>query len=133
MAERRDEETDRDLVLPLAEERASVGKVTRERVAARIALRTEAHEVAVEDTLRQERLGIERVPVDRIVDTPPQSREEGGVTVIPVVEEVLVRQYRVIEELRVTRAAEEVPYRETVTLRRQTATVEDVDPSGGDA
>lgn len=111
--------------VPVAEERASISTVTEERVAARVTVRTEAQEVPLEETLRRESAGIERVPVDRIVEEAPAIREEDGVTVIPVVEEVLVRRFRVIEELHVSVDAEEVVHRETVTLRRQEAVVEE--------
>ena len=116
-------------VIPLAKERARVDVRASERTAATIRLRTREEEVPVAQTLRRERVEIERVPVDRLVDEPPAAREEGDVTVIPIVEEVLVKRFRVIEEVRLARRTETVEVNETVTLRRQEASVEE-GPSG---
>ena len=86
--------------------------------------------MAVSEALRSERVEVERVPVDRIVADPPEPRVEDGVTIIPVVEEILVRQFRIVEEVRIVSHADTVDHSETVTLRRQEAVV---DKSPGDA
>ncbi|AIE84109.1 DUF2382 domain-containing protein [Fimbriimonas ginsengisoli] len=56
---------------------------------------------------------IERVPMDEILDTAPEVRQEGDVTIIPVVEEFLVvqRKLRLKEEIRVTKTRRSVPGR----------------------
>ncbi len=55
--------------------------------------------------LYTEDVGIDRVPVNQLVDEPPVTREEGDVTIIPVVEEVLVvqKRYMIKEEIRIQR------------------------------
>lgn len=116
-----------DLRLPLAQERLIVGRRMVENVAARIGLRTQTEDVTVSEPLRSERVEVKRVPVDRIVATPPETRVEGDMTIIPVVEEVLVVQYRILEELRIIRHAEFVDHTEAVTLRRQVAVIDDAD------
>ena len=98
-----------------------------ERIAARVSMRTESEDVPVSQTLRKSRIAVERVPVDRIVAEPPAARDEDGVTVIPVFEEILVRQYRVTEEVRVSHVEETVEHCETVTLRRRNVSVAAVD------
>ena len=110
-------------VIPVAEERLHVAVVAEDRIAARISRRTESEDVPVSQTLRKSRIEVERVPVDRIVADPPEARDEDGVTVIPVFEEILVRQYRVTEEVRVSHIDETVEHRETVTLRRRNVSV----------
>jgi hypothetical protein len=57
------------------------------------------------DTLYADDVAIDRVPVNRIFDEAPTTRQEGDVTVIPVVEEVLVvqKRYMVKEEIRIDR------------------------------
>ena len=114
----------------LGEERAVVGKVEVERVAARIGLRTHIEEVPVSELLRTESVKIERVAVDRIVAEPPATRVEDGVTIIPVVEEVLVRQFRIVEEIRLVRITDTSEHNETVALRRQEVVI---DETSGDA
>lgn len=75
----------------------------------------------------------ERVPVGRVVDTPPQVREEGNVTVIPVVEERLLvtRQLVLVEELRLVRPHEVRPVTAATTLRKEQVIVERQDPDTG--
>ena len=111
----------------IAQERLSVETREVDRTAATIRLRTETEEVPVRQTLRREQVDIERRPVDRIVEEPPTIREDGDVTIIPVVEEVLVRRFRVVEELHVRRRDETVEVEETVTLRRQVAHIDTPD------
>lgn len=113
------------LHVPVARERLVVRKTEVEQVAARVTLRTRSMDVPVSETLRRERVEVERVPVDRIVAEPPVARVEDGVTIIPVVEEVLVRQFRIVEEVRIVPHAETIEHAETVTLRRQEAVVEE--------
>lgn len=121
--EDRTDETD-EVVIPLAEERARID--TRERVVGRVRVRTETREedVEVAEALRSSRVEVERVPVDRFVDEAPAVREEEGVTIVPVLEEVLVRRLVLREELHVRRVEEEREHRETVTLRTQEPVVD---------
>jgi stress response protein YsnF len=62
-------------------------------------------------------------------------RTEGDVTILPVVEEVLVVETRLLlkEEIHVRRTATRETVEIPVTLRRQRAVVERVDPVTGDA
>lgn len=59
---------------------------------------------------------VQRIPMDEILNDPPQSRREGDTLIIPVVEEVLVveKRYKVVEEVRVD-----------ITRETRTETVED--------
>ena len=111
-------------------ERAVIDKREVEHVGAHVRLRTHEDEIPFAEALRQERVEIERIPVGRVVDEAPKVRIEVGVTIVPVVEEVLVRMFRVVEEVRLSVVAETVEHRETVTLRQQEAIIDDV-PSGG--
>ena len=70
--------------------------------------------------------------MDRIVDEAPETRTEGGVTIVPVLEEVLFVEKRLVlkEELHIRRQATTETVEVPVTLRRQRAIVERV--SGSD-
>ena len=114
--------------VPLVEEQAVIEKREVERVGARIHMRTHEEEVPFSETLRREHVEVERVPLGTIVDEAPVSREENGALIVPVVEEVLVKRFRVIEEVRITSRAEMVETEDTVTLRRQEAVVEEAPP-----
>ena len=118
---------DATTTVPIAQERLKVSKQKTERLAATIRFRTREEEVLVRETLRREQVDVERLPVDRIVDEPPATREEGDVTIIPIVEEVMVRRFRIVEELHVRRRSEAVEVEETVTLRRQDVQIDTAD------
>ena len=66
--------------------------------------------VTIDEPLFSEDVDVERVPVNRILDGPVQSRQEGDTTVIPVVEEVITIQKRLLlrEEVRITRRRTQV-------------------------
>ena len=76
---------------------------------------------------------VERVPVDRIVDAAPAVRQDGDVTIIPVMEEVLVVEKRLVlkEELHVRRRRTQESVEVPVTLRRERVEVERL-PAGRD-
>ena len=71
------------------------------------------------------RVEIERVPIDRTVDVVPPIRQEGDITIIPVVEEIVVVERRLVlkEEVRVRRMSKKEQHQETVVLRQQEAVV----------
>ena len=98
-----------------------------ERGTLRIHKRVEAvpSEVMVEAT--HDEVVVERVPVDRQVDAAPAPWQDGDTLVIPVVEEILVVEKRLVvrEEVRITRrkVTESVPVQETV--RREVVEIEE--------
>jgi uncharacterized protein (TIGR02271 family) len=112
-------------VIPLYEEQASITKkrvVTGHVTVSRV---TREHEQLLNETLAKEQVEIERIPIGKSVETMPKVREEGDVIVIPVVEETLVVQRRLIlkEEVRVRRVRSGEDHRERVMLRRHEAIV----------
>jgi uncharacterized protein (TIGR02271 family) len=112
--------------LPLAAEQLSVSKETRETGRVRVSRRTLEREALIDEPLLRERVEVETVPVGREIDAPPQVRQDGDTTIIPVVEEVLVTQRRLVlkEEIRITRVKTTVRFREIFPLRCQEAIVE---------
>ena len=116
--------------ISLVEETASVGK--RQVVTGRVRVQTvtdTVEEVARGD-VQQETAEVTRVPVDRIVETAPGIRTEGDLTIVPVLEEVLVVEKRLVlkEELHIRRRATTETVEVPVTLRKQRAMVERIDP-----
>jgi len=89
---------------------------------------TREREEMVDVPLTQERVEVERVAIDKEVDSIPPRRQEGDTVIVPVVEEVVVvRRKLVLKEeihLKLVRSTEQ--HRESVTLRRQEAVVERV-------
>ena len=112
--------------IALVEEEARIDK--REVVTGRVRIRTRVEEAeeTVRGTLDEEVVEVERVPVDRIVDAAPAVRQDGDVTIIPVMEEVLVVEKRLVlkEELHVRRRRTQESVEVPVTLRRERVEVE---------
>lgn len=113
-------------VIPLAAEDLVVGKREVVTGLVRVRLGVEAREELVDEPLARETVEVERREVGRFVDEAPPVREEGDLLIVPVVEEVLVveRRLRLKEELVLRRVRTEERHRESVTLRREVASVE---------
>jgi stress response protein YsnF len=118
--------------LPLAEERLALRK--RRVETGRVRIRTVLDEKTqlVQETLDSEVAEVERVPVGVEVDEVPQWRREGDVLVVPLVEEVLVVEKRLVlkEELRLRMRRSSKAYESKVKLRSTRAVVERK-PAGG--
>lgn len=118
-------------VLHEVEETIRVGRRIREtgRVVAKTV--TETRDEAVDAAGWRETVEVERVPRDLEVDSVQGVRVEDGVTIVPVYEEVLVVQKKLVlrEELHLTTRREPVSAPTTVTLRRQHVEVERHPPS----
>ena len=122
-----------EVVIPLAEESVSVSKREVETGQVRVALSTDIETIIARKTLRGCKIEIERVPINRALpdgEPAPQSRQEGDILVIPVVEEkaVVVKRLVVTEEVRLRFVSTETPFEEEVSVRRQRATVDRVTP-----
>ena len=127
--------TGEHVTLPLIAETARIDKRAVETGRVRVSTRTETTDQVLRETLRSDLVGVTRVPINRTLaegETPPVVREENGVTIIPVLEEILVVEKRLVlkEEVHVrqTTAGEDVEM--PVTLRRQHAVIERVSPEG---
>jgi uncharacterized protein (TIGR02271 family) len=116
---------DRQTVIPVFEEELSVDKRVVETARVSVSRVTHSHEQLVDELLQHEKVEVERVPVDRQVEAMPSIRQEGDVTIIPVVEEVLVVERRLVlkEEVHIRRIKQTERHQEMVTLRRQEAQV----------
>ena len=123
---------EQNTVIPLVEERVSATK--REVETGRVRIRTHVDEriEVIRQELAREEVEIERVPMDRHITEMPQVREEKGVTIVPVVEEVLVveKKLMLVEEIRLSRKRSHERYEKPVTLRAQRAEVEREELSG---
>lgn len=116
----------RELVIPVVEEEAVVRKRAVETGRVRIHSRVEEREAWVRETLVREGVEIERIPINREVDRIPDVRREGETLIVPVVEEVVVVEKRLmlVEEVRVHRRRESSPVDAPVRVRRTRVEVE---------
>lgn len=114
-----------DLHVPLIEEKAKI--LTKERVTGKVRVTTHTDHVTelAKAELQQVDVIVERVPIDQEVDAVPQVRTEGDITIIPVLEEVLVVEKRLVlkEEIRLTRRTSKETLEVPIAVRRQSAEI----------
>jgi uncharacterized protein (TIGR02271 family) len=123
----------RGLVIPVVEERLEVSRERVETGRVRITKSVEAREVVVDDPLKRESVRVEHVPINQVVTgAVPQVREEGDVTVIPILEERVVTRTELVlvEEVRIHREHSEYHNPQRVTLRKEVVAVERFDEDG---
>jgi uncharacterized protein (TIGR02271 family) len=112
--------------IPLVEERLSIEKRQVETGRLRVRISVEEREERVPVSLAHDEVEIERIPKNVAVSELPGVRLEGNTTVIPVVEEVVVVEKRLVlvEEIHVRRktgsSTQEIP----VTVRSEQAAIE---------
>ena len=114
------------LVVPVIEEELQVGRRRVETGGVRVTKKVHEREEVIDEPLLKEEVEVERVSVNRVVDGPVEVRHEGDVMIVPVLEEVLVVEKRLVlkEELRVTRRRVETRNPQRVTLRAEEVSVE---------
>jgi len=119
------------VTIPLIEEEVRIEKREVSTGRVRVSTLIETVEENVRADLKGEEVEVTRVPVDRVVTEAPSIRTEGDVTIIPVLEEVLFVEKRLVlkEELHVRRLVTDETVEIPVTLRKERASIERV-PSG---
>jgi uncharacterized protein (TIGR02271 family) len=119
------ERTEIDATIPLVEERVALDKRSVETGRVRIRTVLEEKLARVSQELERDAVTIERVPVNQEVTQVPQIREEDGVLIVPLLEEVVVVEKRLMlkEELRVTRIRKRERVDQAVQLRTMDADV----------
>jgi uncharacterized protein (TIGR02271 family) len=113
------------VVVPLLSEELAVSKEKHETGRVRVTTVTREREELVDELLAREQVEVERVAVGKPVEAIPAVREEGDTIVVPIVEEALVVERRLIlkEEVRLRRMRSTERHQERVTLRKQEAVV----------
>ena len=116
--------------LSLLEEQISIVRRRVEGDTVRVSTVTNTTAEHVAEEILHERVEVEHIVIGRPIDTVPLVRQEGEVTIIPVVEETLVIEKRLIlkEEVHVRRVRVPDVHREVVTLRKQDIVVERTKP-----
>ena len=115
------------MVIPVVEEQLELSKERVETGKVRITKSVESREVVVDDPLSRERVSVEHVPINQVVTGDvPQVREEGDVTVIPILEERVVthKELVLVEEVRIRRDRSQYHDPQSVTLRKEVVSVE---------
>jgi hypothetical protein len=114
-----------EVIIPVVEERLEVRAEPVETGRVAVYVVPHEHEQIVRVPLTDEHVEVERVEVNRFVDAPEPVRQEGDVTIVPVMEEVLIvqKRLRVKHELRLTRRRQTRDHEQRVALRSEEARV----------
>jgi len=120
-----------DAVVPLLREEVVIGKRQVATGKVRIQTVSDSFEEIASATLQEEQVTVTRVPIDRVVTKAPAVRTENGVTIVPVLEEVMIVEKRLVlrEELHIRRDVSTQTVEVPVRLRRQRALVERIEGS----
>ena len=122
--ERSERQAESQLVIPVIEEQVNVDVQTVDTAKILVQKKIVEEQVTVDVPLLHETYDVERIPVNRIVDTPPSMHEEGNVTIIPVIREVIVKRYEIVEEIRLTKKQQSVPHQEEITVKKEEVRIE---------
>jgi uncharacterized protein (TIGR02271 family) len=126
---------DSGITLPVAEEQLEVGRKVVDTGMLRLHKRVDQVPTHVREPVALETVEVRRVPIGRVVDEPPPMRQEGDVTVVPVLHERLVtrKELVLVEEVHLIRRRKVVHAEAQVPLRRERVEVERLDPGNEQA
>ncbi len=115
-------------IVPIVEEQLTVGKRTIVTGTVRLQKSVQEYQQSLDEALAIRTFDIERIVLNRPIETVPEIRHEGETTIYPLTEErlVLTKELILKEELHVTRRDTERRDTQVVTLRRENITVERV-------
>lgn len=117
-------------VIPAIEETVKVERRQVPGDTLRVHKRVHTHDEPIDEPILRDEVQIEHVPIGQFVTTAPQARREGGTLIIPVLEEVLVVEKRMLlkEEVHITRRRVEGRHTEQVRLRSEELEIERISP-----
>lgn len=126
------DEREAPAVIPVIEEELVAGSREVKTGTIRVNKQVEQVRKVVTAPAVRDAVEVQRIPVNRVVDSIPQMREEGDILVIPVVEEELVIQKRLVlkEEIHIRRKRTRERISKEVTVNREQATIERLDSDG---
>jgi hypothetical protein len=115
-------------IVPVMQKELDVETRTVESGRIRVNKRVETTESVIDEPLLVQSYDIQRTAVNRIVEDVPAPRYDGDTLVLPILEEVLVVEKRLIlrEEVRITPKREQVRDPQTHSVRREHVEVERV-------
>lgn len=120
------------MVIPVIREEARVTRRTVERGGVRVHKRVEEREELIEQPAYREEVTVERVTLGQPIDQEVGSRQEGDTLIIPVMEEMLVVEKRLVlkEEVRITKRRIDETEQARIVLRQEYVDIEEL---GGEA
>jgi len=108
-------------IIPVIQEEIVIDKYIVEKGKVRVSKRISEHEEVIDEPVFHEEVRIERIPVNKVIDVSPTIRQEGDTLIIPIVEERVFVEKRLVlvEELRIRKEVVETHQPLKVTLLRE--------------
>ncbi len=120
------------MVIPVIREEVVVTRREVERGGVRVHKRIAEREEVVQQPTYREEVTVERVALGQPIDQAIGSRQEGDTLIIPVLEEMLVVEKRLVlkEEIRITKRRFDETEQARVLLREEQVEIENIADSG---
>jgi uncharacterized protein (TIGR02271 family) len=117
-------------VIPLLAEQLNIARQKILTGGVRVHKTVSEHTETVDEPTLREELEIQRVAVNRFVTEAPAVRYEGDVMIVPLLEEVLVVEKKLVvrEEIRITTRRDTLRNPQQYVVRREEATLEQIKP-----
>lgn len=120
---------DEQIVIPVVAEELTVERALVERRKVRVHKRVETREELVDEPTMREEVSVERLPVNQIISgEAPAARYEEGTLVIPILEEIIVVEKRLLlrEEVRISKQRRAISNPQRIVLRREVVELEEI-------
>lgn len=116
-----------DAVVPVVEERAVVDKRAVQGRTITVTTRPITRTEAITEEVVHQTVSVQRRPVNAVVDEVPAIRQEGDVTIVPVVEErvVVTKELVLVEEVELRRTARSETVEANLELRGTSVEIEE--------
>ncbi len=126
--ETRDVPPGEGMVIPVIREEARVTRREVEQGGVRVHKRVDEREEVVEQPTYREQVTVERVTLGQPIEQEIGSRQEGDTLIIPVLEEMLVVEKRLVlkEEIRITKRRIEETEQARIVLREEHVDIEEL-------
>jgi uncharacterized protein (TIGR02271 family) len=110
-----------EVSIPVIEEHLNVDKKVVEKAKYRIQKTVSQENFSEKVPAIHEKVNIQRVKINKYVDAAPDVRLEGDTTIIPVIEEVVVveKKLMLVEEIHITKSRDEVHVNVKEKLRKE--------------
>jgi uncharacterized protein (TIGR02271 family) len=114
---------DEEHVIPVIGEEVIIDKKFTRKGGIIIKKEVISEDASVDIPLSQEHLDVQRIPVNRYLDSRPEIRYEGDTMIIPVLKEVVEKRLLLVEEIRITKTVAIETRTENVTLSKERVTI----------
>ncbi len=121
--------TNSQMIVPVLAEQLQIERRRVTRGGVRLVKSVSERTETVDVPLVTEQVEVERIPINKMVDSAPPIRYEGDVMIVPLLEEVLVVEKRLMlkEEIRIVKRQQQTSQSQEVVLRTEEVSVERFD------